>query len=130
MGLADTVRSLVATANSITSDLQETITVYPWIGVNMDTESIFGDGVSMTAIVERGRSIMLERDGRTLFKKGTKVTIIGPVTANGAANREEPIDPRDRFVLADGTAGPVVDIKGLDDPSTGKPYLYEVFIGG
>lgn len=129
MGLETTIANLIGVANSVTSDLQETISHYPWIGNTVEGESLFGDAVSVTALVERGRKIKLERDGRTLFKTGTKITIIGPVTANGSADREEPIDPRDRFVLADGTAGPVVNVTGLDNPTTGKPYMYEVFIG-
>lgn len=129
MGLADTVRNLVSVANSLTSDLQETITRYPWVGNDTDGEPLYGAGVSHTAIVERGRMMKLERDSKLILKSGTKITIIGPVTANGAADRDEPIDGRDRFVLADGTAGPVMNITGLDDPSTGKPYMYEVFIG-
>jgi hypothetical protein len=59
----------------------------------------------------------------------TLITIIGPVTANGAPNRDEPVDPRDKFVLPDGTSGPIVDVNGLLDPSTGRPYLYEVALG-
>ncbi len=129
MGLAAVLRNAVATINSVTADLQVTVAHHPWIANNDDGESTYGSPVNIQAIVEYGKEQMVVKEGRELLVKGTAITIIQPVTDNGAANRREPIDPRDRFVLPDGTSGPIISQKGVADPATGDQYLYEVFLG-
>ena len=57
------------------------------------------------------------------------VTFLTPLTANGAETRTEPIDPRDKIILPDGTTGPIVNISGPVDPDTGAPFLFEVLLG-
>jgi len=129
MGLADVIRSGVAVINSVTSDLQVTVQHYAWTGNNDDGESTYDTVVNLSAIVQYGKSITLVKEGRELIIKGTSVTVVGPITDNGASNRQEPVDPRDRLVLPDGTSGTIVDIKGVADPSTSAQYIYEVFLG-
>ena len=129
MGLAAVIRSGVAVINSVTSDLQVTVVHHAWLSNNDDGESVYDSGVNLSAIVEYGKEQMLKVDGREMLVKGTAITIVGPVTENGGANRREPIDPRDRFVLPDGTSGPIISQKGVADPLTGQQYMYEVFLG-
>jgi hypothetical protein len=57
------------------------------------------------------------------------VTIIGPVAANGADERREPVDPRDRITLPNGFSGPILDVGGVVDPDTGSPYSVQVILG-
>ena len=129
MGLANVLRKGVAIINSVTSDLQVTVQHYAWISNNDDGESVYDNPVNLQAIVEIGKEQMLEVDGREMLVKGTSITVIGPIANNGATNRLEPIDPRDRFVLPDGSSGPILSQKGLADPLTGNPYMWEVFLG-
>lgn len=129
MGLASVIRSGVAIINSVTSDLQVTVVHYAWLSNNDDSESVYDTGVNLSAIVEYGKEQLLQTDGRELLVKGTSIMIIGPVTDNGGSNRREPIDPRDRFTLPDGTSGPILSMKGVADPLTGDQYVYEVFLG-
>ncbi len=43
--------------------------------------------------------------------------------------RQNPIDPRDKIVLPDGTTGPIVDVSGFVDQSTNLPYFSDVSLG-
>ena len=63
-------------------------------------------------------------------RTGAKVTILQPITANGTSGRTEPVDPRDKVTLPDGTVGPILDVAGLVNPDTGYPYMFEIWLGG
>jgi len=52
------------------------------------------------------------------------------IPPNGAADRGEPIDPKDVFILADGTSGPILDTEGPRDPGKARPFFIQVFLGG
>lgn len=129
MGLADVIRSGVAVINSVTSDLQVTVQHYAWLSNNDDGESVYDTVVNLSAIVEYGKEQSMDVNGRQSLVKGTAITVVGPITDNGGANRREPVDPRDRLVLPDGTSGPILSMKGVADPSTGDQYVYEIFLG-
>jgi hypothetical protein len=129
MSLASIVRKGVATANSCTSSLQVSVSHYPWIGYNKAGEDIWaGTAVTLQALSEKKRMLVRGPLSEEL-KEVTVLTIIGPVAANGTAERREPIDPRDKLVLPDNSTGPILDVSGLDDPSTGRPYMYMVTLG-
>ena len=59
----------------------------------------------------------------------TKLTFVRPIPDEGTAGRREPIDPRDKITLPDGTAGPIINTGGLVSGGTGKPYMLEVWLG-
>jgi hypothetical protein len=131
MGLADVVRSGVALANRVTDDLQVDVTHDAWTTRALDGKPTYnggGAGVARSSIVEYKQSRRWSALLGQTVDYAVKVTILGPVAGNGAAGRNEPIDSRDRFTLLDGTARPVVDVVGIQDPSTGKPYMYEVYL--
>jgi hypothetical protein len=67
-------------------------------------------------------------NGQEVMQRAT-VTFIGPVTANGAVDRQEPIDPRDKITLPDGSTGSILSIEGVADPSTSYPYMFVVALG-
>lgn len=128
MGLADIVRSGVAVANTLTAGLQVTVSHYAWTGHDVYGAPTFAAAVSRSALVDMTRKLRRMPDGQESVAHAV-ITIVGPITANGGSNRQEPIDPRDKFTLPDGSTGPILDIKGLLDPSTNKPFMYEVVIG-
>lgn len=130
MGLASTIKKAVALADKITSDLQVPVLHYAWIG----KDATFGSPryettpVTRMAIVElKERSIRLP-DGSNVWQKAS-ITFLRPIAPNGAANRREPIDQRDKFILPSGYTGPIRDIMGLDTNLANSPYMVEVILG-
>ncbi len=129
MSLANVIRKGVATIKKITATLQVDVTWYAWTGWNDAGEDVWViTGTTLPALSEKKQVMVRGVNGKEL-KNVTMLTILQPVTANGAPHREEPIDPRDKFILADGSSGPIIDVMGLDDPSTSKPYFYQVLLG-
>lgn len=128
MGLSDIVRSGIATANSLTANLQDEVLHEPWIGNDKFGKPMYGIGVSRPALVERKAANRFGNNGQVIVQNA-QVTFIYPISPNGAARRQEPVDPRDRITLPDGWTGPIVNVQGLVDPSTGLPYMTEVSLG-
>lgn len=128
MGLADIVRSGIATANSLTADLQDEVLHEPWIGNDKFGKPLYGNGVMRPALVERKSANRYGANGQVIAQNA-QVTFIYPMSPNGAPMRQEPVDPRDRITLPDGWTGPIVNVEGLVDPSTGLPYMYQVSLG-
>lgn len=133
MGLSATIASAVAVANSVTADLQDNVTHEAWTGQDGTTKPTFAAGVARPALIEMepalGASGAIRSPQGEVLAVRAKLTFLGPITGNGAANRTEPIDKRDRFTLPDGTTGPVLQVAGMIDPNTDKPYLTEVLLG-
>jgi hypothetical protein len=130
MGLSNTVRSGIATIKKVTTDLQTYVDIEPWTGLDpVTTAATYGSAVRIPAIVTMGPMPFRSAIGEVIVVQAT-VLIIEPVSDNGAANRAEPIDPRDRITLSDGTSGPPIMSAGsIVDPLTDKPYLFEMAIG-
>lgn len=130
MGLADTIRSGIATAHALTAELQATVSHRAWTGQDETGKATYAAAVSRTAIVEQRQRLLRRADG-TEIMTAAMLTFLTPIAANGAATRREPIDPRDTFTLPDGTTGPVVDVAGMTDAesATGESFFYQVAIG-
>jgi hypothetical protein len=129
MALDSLVRSGIALAKSITASLQAEVEHTPWVG-NDDygTNSGAGTPTMRPALVEMRQRLRRDATGKEVMQRAT-VTFLGPVPPNGATGRREPIDPRDRIVLPDGTTGPILDVSGLADPSTSGHYMLTVALG-
>ena len=128
MSLADLVRSGVAIAKSVTSDLQADVTLEAWTGSTASGGSTFATAVTLPAIVEMKQRLKKLATGDVVMSRAV-VTFLEPVTANGATGRREPIDPRDRITLPDDTTGPILDVEGMVDAETDAPYMSSVFLG-
>jgi hypothetical protein len=128
MALDSLVRSAVAIANSVTSSLQVVVSHEAWIGSDSYGAPQYATAVNLSAIVEYRQRLRHLRDGQQVLQRAV-VFLLEPVSPNGAAERREPIDPRDRIVLPDGTTGPIYDVAGLADPQTNASYYHEVVIG-
>lgn len=128
MGFDDLVRSGINLANTLTSTLQVTVTHEAWTGKDVHGKPSYAAGVNRNAIVEHKQRWVRGRDSNVIATMPV-VTILGPITANGASGRKEPLDPRDRITLPDGRTGPIMDVKFIVDPDTGYPYMYEVTLG-
>ena len=128
MGLDSILRNAIATANSVTSSLQSTILHEAWIGQDGYGKPTYATGVQRQAIVEMRQRRRPLPDGRELIQEA-HITFVQPIAANGASERREPIDPRDRITLPSGLTGPIHDVRGVVDPGTNQPYLLEVVLG-
>lgn len=128
MGFANLIRNGVALASSLTSDLQATVTHRAWMGETGDGEDSFANPVSYKAIVDPSRRQKFTSSG-VLVNVLATITFLDPVTRNGAANRQEPIDPRDVITLPDGTTAPIVDVNGFWDAGQSRPFLNVVTLG-
>ena len=130
MSLADVIRSSVEVAKSATAAAQADIALAAWTGqATSGAKPTYAAGVTLPAIIEQGPVAFRNALGETVTVKAV-INILQPVAANGAANREEPIDLRDKITLPNGTVGsPIMGASGLVDPSTGVPYSYSVGLG-
>lgn len=127
------MRNAVALANRMTQklDLQEEFTHEAWIGTTGSKATpVYATGVSIKALIEQGSDDFRTSTGEVITVKAV-MNVLEIVTPNGAANRHEPFDPRDRITLPDGTTGTPIEglKKNLLDPSTGRPYLHTVGLG-
>lgn len=129
MTLASVVRRAVAKADRLTRSLQAQVDHVAWTGQDGNTKPTYASAVKRSAIIEQGPVPFRTAEGETIAVKAV-VHILETVEANGASDRKEPIDPRDRITLPDGTVGaPIMGAEGVVDPSTGKPYMYTVALG-
>lgn len=128
MGFDNLVRDGIALAASLTADLQDGVTVARWTGTDGYNKPSYAAVITVQALVENKQRQIRTVAGEVVQSR-TKVTILTPMTAQGSAKRKEPLDPRDKITMPDGRTGPILDIQGLIDPSTGYPYMLEVYLG-
>jgi hypothetical protein len=133
MALNDTIAKVVGIANKVTKDLQGAISHYPWIAQNafgsVQSQSPFGQPIIRNGIIQQQGRWRQIANGNMVFTYA-HIVFLEPFAHIEAPNRKNPIDPRDRLVLPDGTTGPIVDIDGLFNPGTKSPYFCEVWLGG
>lgn len=127
-GLADVVRAGVAAAHTITQTLQVDVSLARYTGQDAMGAVAYAAAADYPALVEYKVRLHTTASGK-IVQTRAKVTFLTVIPPNGAANRTEPIDSRDRIVLPDGTTGPIVDVEGLVNPVTERPYLVECWIG-
>lgn len=128
MGLGALVRGAVALANTVTADLQVSVTVYAWIGDSVANKPTYAAGVAYPALVEFEQRAVRMTNGQEV-QQVAKVSFLRPITANSAAGRRNPIDPRDKIVLPSGFAGKVLSVSGLVDKATKAPFYAIVGLG-
>jgi hypothetical protein len=125
--LASIVSNAVAIANTQTASLQEDVIHHTWTSQSSMSGPAY-TSVTRKALVEQRVTQHRMTDGRMVPVRA-KLTFLTVIPPNGASKRVEPIDPKDKFTLADGTIGSIIDVQGLRDPGRGRPYLLEVWLG-
>lgn len=128
MGLLDVLRNGIALADSLTQDLQDTVTHEAWVGQDFNGKPVFATGVTRAAIVERKVRIVKGIDGREI-QSTHYVGFLRPIAPNGADGRQEPVDPRDRITLSNGSTSPIVSIDGFMDRAYDRPMYSQIFLG-
>jgi hypothetical protein len=126
---AKTIRNLVALADLLTLDLQVPIQFYAWIGDDTTYGTpVYDDPITMNALVEMKQRVFRDVNGHEIVQRA-QITILRPIAPNGAANRREPIDLRDKIVLSSGYTGPIKAVEGLETTLANSPYFAEVTLG-
>lgn len=128
MGLLDVLRNGIALADSLTADLQDEVVHEAWIGQDFDGGAIYAVGVTRAAVVERKQRLIKTTDGREVMSTHY-VGFLRPIAPNGATGRQEPVDPRDRITLSNGSTGPIVSLDGFMDRAFDRPMYTQVFLG-
>lgn len=128
MGLLDILRSGIKIADKVTKDLQATVTyqraVAPTDGYGTFT---YPTSVSLRAIVDYRARPVRGNDGVMTVTHAT-IDLLD-VEALAAATADEGVGPHDKFILPDGSTGPVLDVAGFVDRGTGKPIATTVMLG-
>jgi hypothetical protein len=128
MELGEIIRDAVAIAHTETESIQATVLHHAWIAEDSHGTDTFAPPVSLTALVVQRQEPRMSASGVAISTRA-KLTFLQPVPANGAPGRIEPIDTRDRFTLPDGSSDQVVDVSGLIDKDTGRPFTTVVYLG-
>lgn len=115
----DLVAAGVALANSVTTDLQATVSYEKYLSTDGAGKKTYVAPVSVKALVEQKQKQIRGADGQLSMCRAM-VTILDPAVV---------VSVFDRIVLPDGTTGPILDVSGLIDATTDHPILSEVFIG-
>jgi hypothetical protein len=133
LGLADVVASVIAIADSVTSDLQDdTVLHSAWIGGDAFGTSVYADPVPRRALVDVTTMASFQPAGELEKVKAiiTFLELVPDTEANTDQLRQNPFDPRDILILPDGTTGPIIKIGGgLVNPLTHRPYMNEITLG-
>jgi hypothetical protein len=131
MGLGSILRNGVATANRITGatdGLQGECKHYAWTGQDGYGKPTYASVKKFSAVVNRKQVPVRTATGEVLLSRA-QLTILQPLTAQGADERTEPIDLRDKIRLPDSDLDcKILDVQGVIDPSTGLPFGHEVFL--
>lgn len=132
MGLSSLIAGAFAAANAAAEGLgiAQDVVHEPWIGdVNGVGDEIPPTPVTLRALVQMDPAVDRNPRGQAV-KLRAIVTFLEPPEPVGVPGRREPIDPRDRIILPDGSTGQIVDIKaGLTNPDTEQPFAVQVSIG-
>lgn len=121
----------IAIADSITKSLglQPEFTHYAWTGQDGKGKATYAAGVTRKGVIDLTRKQRTSSGGRLITIIAT-ITVLETISANGAAGRREPVDPRDKIVLPDGTTGPILESPDAPvDPDTSKPFLNTIYLG-
>lgn len=129
-GLAQLIRDGLAIAKTIVDDggVMGTVQHSAWTGQDYTGAATYATAAGRKAIIEQRQRLRMTSSGKIVATKAY-IAFLEPVPANGASGRQEPIDTRDKIVLPDGTTGQIVDVAGLVDASTTRPYYSEVWLG-
>ena len=117
MSLATLIQNGVSVANTLTTALQATITHKAFASNDKYNKPTYTT-TSRTAIVDRNQKWVRDMQGQEKLSLA-KLTFPYAVT----------IDERDLFTLPDSTEMPILNIKGVVDPTTNAEYAVEVFLG-
>jgi hypothetical protein len=131
MGLAAAIRAAVEAVRVATegpAGLQVNVTHEAWVGKDGRAKPIYATAVSRAALVQYRRPQEQRTEGQPITHRAI-LSFLGPIQPVGIPGRREPVDPRDKFTLPDGTTGPIVDVQSMPAADNHAPYLTVVYLG-
>lgn len=120
MALNDLVRSLVGVADRVTAPLQATVEHHVF------RRHTSKGGIEHYPTPDAVQAVVILGQKRTGYNERGEVV---PLRALLIFPRPIAVTMHDKFILPDGTTGPVVSIDGVVDPATGNRYASEVGLG-
>lgn len=116
MGLDAIIRSALATAKSITADLQADVEHEAFVSIDAYNKATYDTAVTRKAVVEFKPRMVRNAAGEEVLSKANMM-FVEPVS----------VDLRDRFTLPDGTVAPILATSTVVDPSTNAGYYLQIF---
>lgn len=128
MSLPVQFRGGVAAIRTAFLSALEEVQILAWVGEDNKGNPDYAAAVSYFGFVEY---MPQDRPGMPGQVTRAAAHIIFPeqIAPNGAADRVEPIDPRDKVILPDGTSVPIVEVGKIRDAETQLPYFVELWVG-
>lgn len=127
MALNDLIRKGLQIADKATSSLQATVQHAAFIKNDGEGGYLFATPIPRLALIERKQKAFRNKEGDEVVSTHV-VTILRPVDPNGAAGRQEPIDPRDVITIPDGSASGILHVETIVDPAIGAGYYHQVWM--
>lgn len=125
---AEILATGIGIADSLTKGVQGTCTLEAWTASDGRGARTYAAPVTFRAVVDTTRKEVI-RNGKEVIIVAT-VVIVGDLAPNGAAGRVEPVDPRDRITLPDGTTGTILSSPGAPiNPLTGRAFVQLIELG-
>ena len=128
MSLAKLVASAVATADSATRTLRVGVSFQTWKGRDEFGGDTYNPAITIPALVDYGAKIIVDEAGREITVTHA-IHLLRPLADAGDTGRREPIDPRDRFTLPDGTTGYARQVRSFVNGETESGYYFTVMMG-
>lgn len=127
MSLLDVLRTGVAIANSVTKDIQATVSYKRMTSKDYMGKPSYGTPVSLRAIVEQKQQQI--RTGTGVLNVARSSVLFLDINALMTATSGNGIDDEDVITLPDGTTGPILAYDGFVDAGTGKLLATQVYLG-
>lgn len=118
--------------DSLIPGVKTTFLLEQFTGVDANGDETYAAPIDdIDAVVDYTNKVTL-RNGQMVSISAT-LTILKPIPFNNTLTdppRRNPIDPRDRITLPDGTTGKILSVPGaVNNPSTGTGFIQVVEIG-
>jgi hypothetical protein len=116
MGLYELVTNGVALANTLTADLQVSVTHEPYASSDGYGAFTYGTAVSRKVIAQKKAKQVINQTGQ-LVTSDSQILLLSNVA----------VDARDRFTLPDGKQPPILAISGIWDKNSNVYYVEVAF---
>lgn len=127
----DILEKGIAIADKLIPGVKTTCTLEQFTGSDANGDETYASAISFKAIVDYTNKVTI-RNAQMVSISAT-LTILERVLFNNTLTdppRRNPIDPRDRITLPDGTTGPIISVPGsVNNPKTGTGFIQVVEIG-
>lgn len=132
MDYAALIRNTLATsASPQLESLKVNVTHRAWIGDDGAGADSYADPVVRRAIVDPTKRQRMTANAGLVMTYAV-IQFVDPIedtVPNSGQLRQQPIDPRDVLLLPDGGTAPIVQVGGVMDPGTSRPFAAEVMLG-